>query len=221
MQLGKCKAERVGAVQDVGAVLVVIGYARSGCRSRAAARPSQACARGAPVALSPWRNWRRSAQATRPTRWAWTASTSNLAASRCTVVERMSVSLCSRSSMSNSSAVSQGALGRLHLVDLEDFERGTQHTDATADDGAPVVLQTVHAHLVRAARRHQLLAQPVEALAGDGAGWPAGGAQYVTHGTDGSRGAVGHVPGIRGDRSPAPLPARLARRPRPLRTRHR
>ena len=25
MQLGKCKAERVGAVQDVGAVLVVIG----------------------------------------------------------------------------------------------------------------------------------------------------------------------------------------------------
>ena len=93
-------------------------------------------------------------------------------------------------------AVAQGALGHLHLVDLEQVEHGTQHTDAAADDRAPVFLQTVHAHLVRAAGRHQLLAQPVQALAGDGAGGPAGGAQHVTHRAYGSRRAVGHVPGI-------------------------
>ena len=97
-------------------------------------------------------------------------------------------------------AMAQCALGCLHLLDLQQVEQRQQHAQAAADHGAPVFLQALELHPVGAARGQQLLLQPVQPVTGDAAALPARGAEDVAHRADRPRRAVRHIPLARGRR---------------------
>ncbi len=91
-------------------------------------------------------------------------------------------------------AMAQGTLGGLHLPDAHQLEHRTQHADAAANHGTPVVLHAFELEALCALGLEQAVQQPVQPFARDQALGPAPGHQHVADSTHRARRAVGHVP---------------------------
>ena len=78
--------------------------------------------------------------------------------------------------------MAQGALGHLHLLDVQQIKHGAQYADPSANDGAPFFLEAFQADAIRRLGAQQAFLQPVEALAGDDALGAARSCKHVANG---------------------------------------
>ena len=91
-------------------------------------------------------------------------------------------------------AMAKGALGHLHLVDLQQIKDRLQHGQSPANDGFSVFFDAVQAQVVWRLRLDQPVFQPTQSFAGDFFFWPARCGQHIGHSPDRARGAVASVP---------------------------
>ena len=64
---------------------------------------------------------------------------------------------------------------RLHFLNTQQVEHGSEHADAAANHGAAVVLHAVHFQALGTVRFQQPVNQPVKAIDGNPAARPASG----------------------------------------------
>ncbi|MNV50174.1 hypothetical protein D3C71_1421680 [compost metagenome] len=83
----------------------------------------------------------------------------------------------------------------MHLADVQQIKHGAQHTDTSADHGAPFILQSVHAQAISGLRTQKSIAKPVQAFAGNEAHRPPCRGEYISHCACRARRSIRHVPG--------------------------